>query len=103
MVALINSIAPGLCDNHELWNEQNRQKYTKESMKLAYEWLDIQIFIRSNELLDGKVGEKSNMIYLSQFPTAKLRPGAPLRAHRLSNKYVSCFYARIKKKYHKQK
>lgn len=56
-------------------------------MTLANEWLDIHLFVTPNELTDGLVDEKSLMVYLAQFPTAKLRSGAPLRAQRSSNRY----------------
>lgn len=58
-------------------------------MYLARDWLDIQMFILPEELISGKVTEKALLTYLCQFPTAKLRSGAPLRAKYISNRFVS--------------
>lgn len=57
-------------------------------MYLARDWLDIQLLILPEELISGKVTEKALVTYLSQFPTAKLRSGAPLRAKYISNRFV---------------
>lgn len=84
--ALLDSIAPGLCPDWDTWNDLNTKINAKEAMELGNEWLDIQLFITPDELCSGATDEKSLMIYLSQFPTAKLRSGAPLRAQRHSNR-----------------
>lgn len=84
--ALLDSIAPGLCSDWDTWDSINSKINTETGMELANEWLDIQLFITPDDLHSGTVDEKSLMIYLSQFPTAKLRPGAPLRVQRHSNK-----------------
>lgn len=82
--ALINAIAPGLCCDWNTWNDSNYLKNTQDVMSLAQEWLDIQLFITPEELINGLVTEKSLLTYLYQFPVAKLRSGAPLRS-----KYVA--------------
>lgn len=84
--ALIDAIAPGLCPNYNTWNDNNRLNNTIELMALARDWLDIEMFILPGELVNGNLNEKVLMIYLSQFTTAKLRSGAPLRAKRSSNR-----------------
>lgn len=86
--ALINAIAPGLCADHTMWNAKNALNNTIEAMTLARDWLNIQLFILPEELFSGYVHDKTLMIYLSQFTTAKLRSGAPLRAKRFSNRLV---------------
>lgn len=86
IAALINAIAPGLCADHTTWNDMNRLTNTIEAMTLARDWLDIQLFILPEELISGYVNEKTLLTYLSQFMTAKLRSGAPLRAKRFSNR-----------------
>lgn len=35
--------------------------------------------IKPEEMVNPKLDEKAMMTYLSQFPNAKLKPGAPLR------------------------
>lgn len=84
--ALLDSIAPGLCSNWNTWGSKDARNNTKVAMELGNEWMDVQLFITPDEVSSGAANEKSMMIYLSQFPTAKLRSGAPLRAQRHSNK-----------------
>lgn len=84
--ALINAIAPGLCADYTTWSDKNCLTNTIEAMTLARDWLDIQMFILAEELISGYVNDKTLMTYLSQFTTAKLRSGAPLRAKRFSNR-----------------
>lgn len=86
--ALINAIAPGLCIDWNTWNITNYLKNTQEAMQLAKDWLNIQMFITPEEVITGKATEKCLLIYLSQFPMAKLRSGAPLRAKYTSNRLV---------------
>lgn len=42
-------------------------------------WVSPRKVIAPEEIVDPNVDEHSVMTYLSQFPKAKLRPGAPLR------------------------
>lgn len=83
IVALFQSIAPGLCG---MWNEKNAFKCTQDAMELAEEWLDIQMYITPDELFNDYISEKALITYLSQFIVAKLRSGSPLRAKRISNR-----------------
>lgn len=97
--ALINAIAPGLCSDWDTWNDTNYFKNTQESMSLAADWLNIQLYITPEELTNGSVDEKSLLTYLSQFPGAKLRAGAPLRAKYVANRFafsIICMLFRVK-------
>ncbi|XP_015471460.1 filamin-C [Parus major] len=48
-------------------------------MQQADDWLGVPQVIAPEEIVDPNVDEHSVMTYLSQFPKAKLKPGAPLR------------------------
>lgn len=84
--ALVNAVAPGICPDWDSWNVNNPESNVMEAMSLARQWLDIEDLITPDELIKSQVDEKSMMIYLSQFPTAKLRSGAPLRSKRTSDR-----------------
>lgn len=86
--SLINAIAPGLCADHATWNDTNALNNTIEAMTLAKDWLGIQMYILPDELINETLSDKVLMTYLSQFTTAKLRSGAPLRAKRSSKRFV---------------
>lgn len=87
IAGLVNAIAPGLCADPSTWNDANCLVNTIETMTLARDWLNIQMFILPEELINGYLNERILMTYLSQFTTAKLRSGAPLRAKRFSNRF----------------
>jgi hypothetical protein len=64
------------------WNDPNRKnglENAKEAMDLAERWLGIPQLIDPNDMINPKVDEQSMMTYLSQYPNAKLKPGAPIR------------------------
>ena len=48
-------------------------------MDLADQWLNVPKLLTPEEFVDPNVDEQSMLTYLSQFPNAKLQPGAPLR------------------------
>ncbi|XP_074644607.1 filamin-A-like isoform X5 [Tubulanus polymorphus] len=77
--ALVDAIAPGLCPDWESWDPKNARQNAKEAMNAAEQWLDVPQLIKPEELTNKNVDEMSMMTYLSQFPNAKLKPGAPLR------------------------
>ncbi len=52
--------------------------------------LSIQV-IAPEEIVDPNVDEHSVMTYLSQFPKAKLKPGAPLRSKTLHPKRAKAY------------
>uniref|UniRef100_A0A672SVJ4 Filamin B n=1 Tax=Sinocyclocheilus grahami TaxID=75366 RepID=A0A672SVJ4_SINGR len=77
--ALVDSCAPGLCPDWEIWDEAKPVENATEAMQLADDWLGIPQVIAPEEIIDPSVDEQSVMTYLSQFPKAKLKPGAPLK------------------------
>ncbi|XP_018396443.1 PREDICTED: filamin-A isoform X1 [Cyphomyrmex costatus] len=54
-------------------------------MGLADDWLNIPQLIKPEEMVNPNIDEMSMMTYLSQYPSAKLKPGAPLRPRTNAN------------------
>nr|XP_046240882.1 filamin-B isoform X1 [Scatophagus argus] len=77
--ALVDSCAPGLCPDWETWDPVKPVENATEAMQLADDWLGIPQVIAPEEIIDPSADEQSVMTYLSQFPKAKLKPGAPLK------------------------
>uniref|UniRef100_A0A6I8RYT2 Filamin A n=1 Tax=Xenopus tropicalis TaxID=8364 RepID=A0A6I8RYT2_XENTR len=77
--ALVDSCAPGLCPDWDSWDATKPVDNAREAMQQADDWLGIPQVITPEEIVDPNVDEHSVMTYLSQFPKAKLKPGAPLR------------------------
>lgn len=77
--ALVDSCAPGLCPDWEIWDAGKPVENATEAMQLADDWLGIPQVIAPEEIIDPSVDEQSVMTYLSQFPKSKLKPGAPLK------------------------
>ncbi|KAK9529610.1 hypothetical protein VZT92_013690 [Zoarces viviparus] len=77
--ALVDSCAPGLCPDWETWDPVKPVENATEAMQLADEWLGIPQVMAPEEIIDPSADEQSVMTYLSQFPKAKLKPGAPLK------------------------
>lgn len=77
--ALVDACAPGLCPDWDTWDPKSPLKNATEAMNAAEQWLDVPQLIRPEEMINPKVDEKAMMTYLSQFPNAKLKEGAPLR------------------------
>ncbi|KAK5933445.1 hypothetical protein CgunFtcFv8_013926 [Champsocephalus gunnari] len=77
--ALVDSCAPGLCPDWETWDPVKPVMNATEAMQLADDWLGIPQVITPEEIMNPSVDEQSVMTYLSQFPKAKLKPGAPLK------------------------
>ncbi|KRX66982.1 Filamin-A, partial [Trichinella sp. T9] len=75
--ALVDSLAPGLCPEWSMWKAANALKNTTIAMDLAEKWLVIPKLIEPEEFINPDVDEMSMMTYLSQYPNAKLQPGAP--------------------------
>ncbi|XP_053983862.1 filamin-A isoform X1 [Hylaeus volcanicus] len=84
--ALVDAVAPGLCPDWQNWNPKNAVKNASEAMGLADDWLNIPQLIKPEEMADPNIDEMSMMTYLSQYPNAKLKPGAPLRPSSNQNK-----------------
>ncbi|KAK0098975.1 hypothetical protein PV326_011999 [Microctonus aethiopoides] len=78
--ALVDAVAPGLCPDWQDWNPKDAAQNATEAMNLADDWLNIPQLISPEEMVNPNVDELSMMTYLSQYPSAKLKPGAPLRA-----------------------
>ncbi|KAI4827415.1 hypothetical protein KUCAC02_030810 [Chaenocephalus aceratus] len=80
---LVDSCAPGLesacVPTGETWDPVKPVMNATEAMQLADDWLGIPQVITPEEIMDPSVDEQSVMTYLSQFPKAKLKPGAPLK------------------------
>jgi filamin len=78
--ALVDAVAPGLCPDWQDWKSNNALKNASEAMGLADEWLNIKQLIKPEELVSPNMDEQSMMTYLSQYPNAKLKQGAPIRS-----------------------
>uniref|UniRef100_A0A3B3C261 Filamin C, gamma a (actin binding protein 280) n=1 Tax=Oryzias melastigma TaxID=30732 RepID=A0A3B3C261_ORYME len=81
--ALVDNCAPGLCPDWADWDPNQPVQNAKEAMQQADDWLGVPQVIAPEEIVDPDVDEHSVMTYLSQFPKAKLKPGAPLRPKQL--------------------
>ncbi|XP_066452677.1 filamin-B isoform X6 [Eleutherodactylus coqui] len=77
--ALVDSCAPGLCPDWETWDPKKPVDNAREAMQQADDWLGVPQVIAPEEIIHPNVDEHSVMTYLSQFPKAKLKPGAPLK------------------------
>nr|CAI5823933.1 unnamed protein product [Callosobruchus analis] len=84
--ALVDAVAPGLCPDWQDWDSKDCLQNATEAMDLADNWLNIPQLIKPEEIVDPNVDEQSMMTYLSQYPNAKIKPGAPLRPKRDFNK-----------------
>lgn len=77
--ALVDACAPGLCPDWRKWEPKQNLRNATEAMNAAEQWLEVPQLIRPEEMINPRVDEKAMMTYLSQFPSAKLKDGAPLR------------------------
>ncbi|XP_076762357.1 filamin-A-like isoform X2 [Xylocopa sonorina] len=77
--ALVDAVAPGLCPDWQDWNPKDAIQNASEAMGLADDWLNIPQLIKPEEMVNPNIDEMSMMTYLSQYPNAELKPGAPLR------------------------
>ncbi|XP_025833644.1 filamin-A isoform X1 [Agrilus planipennis] len=77
--ALVDAVAPGLCPDWPDWDPKDSLQNASEAMGLADDWLNIPQLIKPEEMVSPNVDEQSMMTYLSQYPNAKLKSGAPLR------------------------
>ncbi|XP_076645907.1 filamin A protein cher isoform X2 [Halictus rubicundus] len=77
--ALVDAVAPGLCPEWKDWNPNNALQNTSAAMDLADNWLNIPQLIKPEEMISPNIDELSMMTYLSQYPHAKLKEGAPLK------------------------
>ncbi|CAH0562197.1 unnamed protein product [Brassicogethes aeneus] len=84
--ALVDAVAPGLCPDWPDWDPKDSVQNASEAMGLADDWLNIPQLIKPEEIINPNVDEQSMMTYLSQYPNAKLKAGAPLRPKTSPNK-----------------
>ncbi|CAH8854631.1 unnamed protein product [Trichobilharzia szidati] len=77
--ALVDACAPGLCPDWVSWDQKKPLRNATEAMTAAENWLSVPQLIRPEEMIDPNVDEKSMMTYISQFPNARLKEGAPLK------------------------
>ncbi|XP_078677458.1 filamin-A-like isoform X47 [Branchiostoma floridae x Branchiostoma belcheri] len=84
--ALVDACAPGLCPDWEDWNPNDKVKNCNEAMDLADKWLGVPKLLSPEDMASPHVDDLSVMTYVSQFPQAKLKPGAPLRPKTNANK-----------------
>lgn len=89
--ALVDSVAPGLCPEWKSWKPEDCVANVGEALQLADDWLDVPQLIKPKEMTNRKVDELSMMTYLSQFPSAKLKPDAPLRSTCGNPARVRCY------------
>uniref|UniRef100_A0A8B9K1B8 Filamin C, gamma b (actin binding protein 280) n=1 Tax=Astyanax mexicanus TaxID=7994 RepID=A0A8B9K1B8_ASTMX len=89
--ALVDNCAPGLCPDWEMWDPNQPVENAREAMQQADDWLGVPQVIAPEEIVDPNVDEHSVMTYLSQFPKAKLKPGAPLRSKTLHPKRAKAY------------
>lgn len=77
--ALVDNVAPGLCPDWESWDPKDALQNATEAMGLADDWLGVRQLIKPDEMTNPNIDEQSMMTYLSQYPSAKLKAGAPIR------------------------
>ncbi|XP_039436619.1 filamin-A isoform X4 [Culex pipiens pallens] len=77
--ALVDGVAPGLCPDWPMWDPKDAVQNATEAMGLADDWLNVRQLIRPEEMVNPNIDEQSMMTYLSQYPNAKIKQGAPLR------------------------
>ncbi|XP_051545387.1 filamin-C-like [Myxocyprinus asiaticus] len=96
--ALVDNCAPGLCPDWQTWDPNQPVENAREAMQQADDWLGVPQVIAPEEIVDPDVDEHSVMTYLSQFPKAKLKPGAPLKPKQLYPKKAKAYGPGIESK-----
>ncbi|XP_028841248.1 filamin-C-like isoform X1 [Denticeps clupeoides] len=89
--ALVDNCAPGLCPDWATWDPNKPVDNAREAMQQADDWLGVPQVIAPEEIVDPNVDEHSVMTYLSQFPKAKLKPGAPVKTRQLFPKKAKAY------------
>ncbi|XP_062856326.1 filamin-C-like isoform X2 [Trichomycterus rosablanca] len=89
--ALVDNCAPGLCPDWQSWDPKQPVENAREAMQQADDWLGVPQVIAPEEIVDPDVDEHSVMTYLSQFPKAKLKPGAPVKPKQLHPKKAKAY------------
>ena len=83
-------ISLGLYPDWRNRDPRNALENAKEAMDLAERWLGIPQLIQPHEMVNPKVDEQSMMTYLSQYPRAKLKSGAPIKP-KTNSARVRCY------------
>ncbi|XP_065067168.1 filamin-A-like isoform X4 [Rhopilema esculentum] len=79
LASLVDATAPGLFPEWEDLNPANKLDNARDAMKRAEDWLGIPQVITPEEITNPNVDELSVMTYVSYFPEAKVKPGAPIK------------------------
>jgi filamin len=90
VAALVNAVAPGLCPEHADMDGSTPLENAQLAMGRAEEWLGVPQVLAPQDMVNPNVDELSMMTYLSYFPEATPKPGAPV----FSRTNVSKVYAR---------
>lgn len=77
--ALVDAVAPGLCPDWPTWDPKNALDNATKAMDLADDWLNVPKLVKPEDMVNPAIDEQSMMTYLSQYPNAKLKPGAPIK------------------------
>ncbi|XP_063707051.1 filamin-A isoform X3 [Culicoides brevitarsis] len=94
--ALVDAVAPGLCPDWPSWDPKDALQNATEAMALADDWLNVRQLLKPEDLVNPNIDEQSMMTYLSQYPNAKLKPGAPLRPRANPNRNSSFKAPRVR-------
>ncbi|KAF4527938.1 hypothetical protein B566_EDAN012831 [Ephemera danica] len=87
-----------LCPDWQDWNPKDSVQNASEAMGLADDWLNVRQLIKPEEMVNPNIDEMSMMTYLSQYPNAKLKTGAPLRPRTNPNSTLDYRIGRSEKK-----
>lgn len=79
VACLVDAVAPGLFPECEDLDPKDALENARTAMQAAEDWLGVPQVITPEEITNPNVDELSVMTYVSYFPEAKLKPGAPLR------------------------
>eukprot|EP00118_Oscarella_pearsei_P028822 m.3022 g.3022 ORF g.3022 m.3022 type:complete len:1777 (+) comp9010_c0_seq1:150-5480(+) len=90
VAALVDAVAPGLCPESADMVETTPLENAQLAMGRAEEWLGVPQVLAPQDLTNPNVDELSVMTYLSYFPEAEPKPGAPV----FSRTNASKVYAR---------
>nr|WAW84873.1 filamin-like 3 [Halisarca dujardinii] len=79
VAALVDATAPGLCPECAVMEPQNALENASRAMKLAEDWLGVPQLLLPEDMVNPNVDELSVMTYVSMFPEAQLKEGAPIK------------------------
>jgi len=79
IASLVESTAPGLFPDWDDLKPENALANATDAMQRAEDWLGVPQVITPEEITNPNVDELSVMTYVSYFPEAKLKNGAPLK------------------------